>query len=505
MNYGVTSSGFNTKTYETLLNELFSSWGNSFGAIDTDPDGAFGQLAISLSLTHSQLWNILQTSFANSDPRTASGDHLNKLMAILGLYRKQATPANSTIYLGGTVGTSIPSGNQVTQTSTNKVFEITNSVTISLNNCNRFDFVVTNETVGASVGFLLNGVVIKYTVKTGDSKEIIAEQLKLLVLANSVVCDISSAVVDGEKLTVSAFIPYRGFTVSGVTGGTTPKVWMYSFCQCSETGINITPAKSIDKIKTPLAGWSDVENPINGNSGSVLESDIDFRKRMKKASQMGGAGTEYAIEAKLWNNIRTISNVLVFSNRNDTFDVFGNYPRSVTVVVEGGSDAEVGQALYQCLPCGITTSGDISYTVPAQLTGNSNNTTVNFSRTKLLFGWVRVTILEKNPEEVYPSNAEDLIRASVFNEAVNSIALGNDLIAQKYVGAIYRAVSGLADIKVEVCATGSNTANPNLPYGDFVNTDLSYSSGWKSRVTVAPTDKVEWRDAYNSTRIEVIQ
>lgn len=500
--YGISSTGWLSKPYQTILQDLYTRWTSGLGKIDTDPDGAFGQLGRSLALSHAELWDIMDSIFSNSDPRTAQGEHLDKFAATLGLSRKSSTYARSTIYVGGAIGTVISQNSQVTQSSSNKAFNISKTVTIS-KTCNEFKCKIPPAiVVGSTYGFTLNNVVITHVAEVGDDQNIVANNIVEQLYANAVVCDISEAVNTSGEIKVSSFIPYRTFVVGSEVNCTIPWASVYTDCTCAESGVNVTPAESINKIRTPIVGWDYVRNPINGDSGSYAETDTDLRKRLKKGSQLGAAGTEYAIESKLWNNVSTISNVLVWSNRNDTIDIFGNPPRSVKVVVEGGSDAEIGNQLYQVLPCGIATAGEISYTVDPTLTGNSNDTTVKFSRTKLLFGWIKVTILEKNSEEPFPSNAESLIRSALFSESVNTIALGNDVIAQRYIGAIYRAVTGIANIKVEVAVTGSATGNPSIASGSFTNTNLSYSSGWQTKVTVAPSDKVEWRDANNSNRIQ---
>ena len=505
MNYGITSTGFNAKTYSVLLRELEELWVESFGAVDTAPDGALGQIARSITLPHAELWQLFQGIYNNSDVRNAGGQYLDRLASIVGIQRLASTKATAVVYVGGTIGTVIPQGSQVRQGSSNRVYSTDSAITISQTNCNKFEFKVPSVVIqGTSYGFKLKAISIYYTAVSGDDTKRVITQLKNILRSRIVECDVSTIEDNStnDGIVVTSRIPYSPFTVSDATGGTVVKVWNFVSVTANLIGANVAQANSINSIVSPIAGWSDVYNPIAGSSGSDQESDEDLRKRMKRATQIGSNSTEYAIESKIWNNVPNVSNVLVYSNRTDSKDIFGNDPRSVRVVVEGGSSEAIAQQLYNSLPCGIPTSGEVSHTLDQAFTGVSGGVTIKFSRTKTLFGWVKVTVNERNPEETYPSNAKELIRNAIFLEAIRGINLGSDIIAQKFIGAIYRSVSGIANVTVEVAVTGSNDVNiVGIPSGDYASTTPSYSSGWMNRVIGAPTDKVEWRDANNETRI----
>ena len=503
MNYGITDKGFTTKTFDVLLAELFALWSQAFGAIDTDPDGAFGQIGNSLAFTHANVWQIVQDLWMQVDYRTAISSNLDRLVALIGVYRKSASKAQSSIYLGGANGTLIPEGTIVKQVSTNISFATSYDVTLNKSACNKFEVKIVSPVVaGQDYGFTLNGIQAVYEAPSISTPvQDICNEIISVLYANQVMFDISSAVLNSTNngIIVSCRSPFRTFSLTTLYGVTLETVYNSGYCIAIADGKSVIPANSITTINLPSIV---VTNPVNGSSGSDIESDINLRRRVDKATQLGSNATAYAIESKIWNNVENINSVNVYTNRSDVTDYWGNPPHSVQVVVDGGSDEDVATQIFNSIPVGINTYGDTAYSLTVPYLNDLR--TIYFTRVKILFGWVKVIIHEKNTEEEYPTNAEDLMRKAIYDEALKSSGLGRDVIAQKFLASIYRVVSGLSNVEVLVSVTGLNTTDPETIAGDPNNYTLStYSSGYKPKVSVAPTDYVEWLDAYNVERINI--
>jgi uncharacterized phage protein gp47/JayE len=488
MNYGITAKGFEPKTYQVLLNELYTRWEQSFGAIDTDPDGAFGQLAISTSYANAELWEVFQSMYLNNDLRSSTGSHLDRLVFLQGFTRQLPVRASSPVYFGGETGTVISEGDRVKQSTTGKTFALTSGITISNTSCVGVDIDLIDGT-NPSVTF-------GTTVVTGTD----LDSFKQNLLERSVTLGIriDESITDTD-VAIRSYDPFVRFSIS-INGSsvTIPNYYQLGFVVCTEDGINVIPMGSIDTRYDSAVGWNNCYNPVNGSSGKLEETDEQLRLRMRRLRNVSSSATQYAIEARIWENVKDVSEVKVFSNRKDIVDSFGRPPHSVQVVVEGGDDSLVAEQIYNTIPVGIETHGSISVAIADDV--------IKFDRTKTLFGWIKVVINKKNIEEDYPTNGESIIRNALYSYIIRTVELGVDLVAQKLIGVVYRAVLGLEDVTVTVAVTGTRDIDPN---GSAVGTPtdydiLTYNSGFKNKVVVAPTDKVEWRDAFTPDRIIVI-
>ena len=481
MIYGINDSGFTTKPYGTLIEELYDRWRDDFGAIDTDPDGALGQIARSVSYTDAELWQIFESTVLNADIRTASGQYLDRLGALQGLPRKSATRASSPVFIGGDVGTVIPQGTTVIQSRTSKSFETLSEITLALNAVHRFD--ITWDGTNPIV-MNINGRELTATTLDGFVEVLYSN-------ANFIGVGRINRVSDTE-ISVTSYLVLSPIPISATYSGITlDRIYGLVQCRALEDGVIIVPQNTINQINIPNVTCT---NPVNGSAGTLDESDSSYRARIRRLQQVGANATESAIEGKLWSNINGLSEVVVTSNRSDVVDFYGREPHSVHIVVEGGDDAAIAQQIYESIPVGIPTHGATEV--------NVSGSNVRFDRVNSLFGWVEITIVKKNAEGTYPANAESLIRESVFREAVNLTRLGVDIIAQKFLGGIYRNVTGLEDVRVRVGVTGTDETNPDATITPYDPTNIAnYNSGWQSKVSVRPTDKVEFRDTLNPTRI----
>jgi uncharacterized phage protein gp47/JayE len=489
MNYGITAKGFEPKTYQVLLNELYDRWKTNLGDIDTNPDGALGQLAISTTFANAELWEVFQSIYFNSDIRTASGSHLDKMVAIQGFTRQVAVKASAPCYFGGQSGTTITQNTQVVQSTSGEMFKVLSEINISNTNTVGVDL---NIKDGVSPKININGLVIE-----GSDLQSFREDLLLKAVTLGIRLDDSF----DSDIAIRSFDPFKRFAITVVDNSVdVDQYYQLGFVVANSDSIIVIPMKSIDTKGATISGWDSVYNPVNGASGREDESDERLRTRLKRLRTISQSGTQLAIEAKVWENVRDVSEVKVFSNRRDVADQFGRKRHSVQVVVEGGDDNAVAEAIWRTVPAGILTHGSVEVDVD----GSGNN--IRFDRVNTLFGWVKIEILDKNPEEDYPTNGETLIRNAVYAKLVRTVQLGVDLISQKLVGVVYNSVSGLANIRITVAVTGTRDVDPNddpvgTPYDYNIET---YNSGFKNRVVVAPTDKVEWRDAFSPDRIIVV-
>ncbi len=127
---------------------------------------------------------------------------------------------------------------------------------------------------------------------------------------------------------------------------------------------SITPvANTITQQVTTVLGVTSVNNP--DTSGTIVgvpeENDTQFKVRAAQSFALASSGPADAVEAAL-DNITDVTDAFVVEN--DTGATVGGVPaHSIWCIVAGGTDAEIGNAIYAKKAPGCGMKGSQSYVV----------------------------------------------------------------------------------------------------------------------------------------------
>jgi len=118
MSYGLLTTGFNRKTYETVIEEMQarakSLYGNDVNLENTSPLGMFIQLtAYFLASGDTEdpgLWELAEDVYNSGYVDTGEGESLNKAVKYQSLTRRKAEKATGQITITGTNGTVVAAG-----------------------------------------------------------------------------------------------------------------------------------------------------------------------------------------------------------------------------------------------------------------------------------------------------------------------------------------------------------------------------------------------------------
>ena len=125
---------------------------------------------------------------------------------------------------------------------------------------------------------------------------------------------------------------------------------------------------TLNEIVTQIVGWDSINNPSTPTLGKTQESDKNFKNRAMQ-SKYSGVGMLGDVNSAL-RNIENIRSFFVYNNGEDysvTFDDVTIDRHSVLVIVQGGSDEDVANALFKKVSAGC------GYTI---ISGQSRNVTV---------------------------------------------------------------------------------------------------------------------------------
>lgn len=206
---------------------------------------------------------------------------------------------------------------------------------------------------------------------------------------------------------------------------------------------------TVTQIVTPVAGWTAVNNSADGSAGRDEETDAELRQRRISTISILGAATVEAIQGRILQEVDNVTAVTVYTNREDTTDIYGRPPHSVEAVIRGGDPQDIREKLWEVVAAGIKTTGNVSGTITDS---NGDTQTVEFSIPTEQYVWVEVTVDSYYNEEIFPVDGEDLIKQYV-TEYGEDFEMGRDLILDRWIVPIYSNIDGIAGLTIRHAVT----------------------------------------------------
>lgn len=221
-------------------------------------------------------------------------------------------------------------------------------------------------------------------------------------------------------------------------------------------------AGTLTNILTPVSGWTAVTNASDSVVGLDLESDSAFRLRREQSLSVTGSGTREAIQAQVLN-VSGVTSSTVLVNRTSATDSDGLPPNSFEVVVAGGANDDIAEALLLQWPAGIQAFGSSSGTAQSEFFGAQ---TLNFSRPTLVPVYVDFELVTDSD---YPGDAA--FKAAVAQAANAFFPLGGDVIRAKLFDLAFNVagVLNVTTLELGLSASPSGTADLSLAAREQAN------------------------------------
>lgn len=200
------------------------------------------------------------------------------------------------------------------------------------------------------------------------------------------------------------------------------------------TGVNTLQfrAKNVGKVEvlpntittpvTIILGVTSVNNPSGATvTGENEETDAELRERRKRSVSISNVGYTEGMQSAL-ENIPDVTKASVFQNRSSSTDAYGIPGHSVWVIVQGGTNADIGQVMDAKMAPGIGMKGTQSVTVP-QADGSTETYYFDRPTQELLYVTLNVTPL--NGQVIDEDYLKTEIAKMSFqpNETVDSSAI----------------------------------------------------------------------------------
>lgn len=223
---------------------------------------------------------------------------------------------------------------------------------------------------------------------------------------------------------------------------TTSSVTVIASFLTEDYGKITLPYGIVTKMVNNITGFNAVTNLLEPTYGRKRESDIELRQSYIAKSALRSNTMIESIVGELLNNVENVETASGYENDTDTVDERGLPPHSIEIIVEGGDNNEIAEAILRRKAGGIQTYGSVEVAVPGNY---GDSIPVHFNRPDYLYTWLKV-VLHGNKSEL-PTNYAALTMQSLLNDGAEFVA-GKNLLTQLLNDGIYYAVAGLTYIEI---------------------------------------------------------
>lgn len=233
--------------------------------------------------------------------------------------------------------------------------------------------------------------------------------------------------------------------------------------RCLRAGfIGNVPGGTIQKIKNPVPGINGVTQSSLIMQGLDRETDKEFRERYKKSVAKGGASTLDSIVAAILE-VPNVIQAVVIENDTMTTDSDGRPPKSIEAIVLGGTDEDIGQAIFATKAAGIQPYGAVTVSVTDNA-GRSHQ--VSFTRAQEVGVYVSIQVT-KNAN--YPGDGDTRLKDQVIHYigGVDSkglynrgLLMGESVVYMQIPMAI--DVPGIEDLDIKIGIGPNPTGTTNI-------------------------------------------
>lgn len=184
------------------------------------------------------------------------------------------------------------------------------------------------------------------------------------------------------------------------------------------TGPSPAVAGTVTIIDTPVTGWASVTNPADAVLGTDEETDTELRRRRELSVTKQAKGILETILAEVLA-VPNVEEGFIFENSTTVTDpVTGTPANSFQVVVLGGTDAAIAQAIFDEKPIGIQAFGT---TTIAVIDSQGISHDISFTRPTTIPIYVTV---DTDTFTNFPADGADQIKQNIVDYANGILVQG---------------------------------------------------------------------------------
>ncbi len=457
--YGISTEGFRKKRLIDIKTEVENSLktllGNNINLLSTS---VLSNLIGVFSERESLLWELAEQVYFSQYKNSAEGVNLDYVLQLLGVTRLAQTKSlQKDQHLFGDIGTIVPTGTKFSVVgSPTSVFETLNDVTLVAGVNEVQSLTVPAAPISGTFRLKYQNeetALLVYNALAADIQLALNNLSKLegIIVAGTwaggftITFAGNSGKINHELLVVSVTTLNQVATIAQVTAGVPQAV---VDAQCTLFGSIVAPSFSLTQIDTPVVGLSRTTNPADAVVGRATETDNEARIRSEISQQSRGASTVEAIRAKLLE-VLGVTQAIVFQNESLLVNVSGLPAKSFRCYVQGGSNADIFQSIWENKPAGIKPDGTVTGTIV-----DSQGLTQNIAFERPVVKNVYITIRITRSIATFPSNGTTLVRDALA-AFINALQIGADVIVYPQLIASLNAIVGVLDVEIGIAFTAA--------------------------------------------------
>lgn len=447
--YGVTDKGFNIKRLDTIMEEIHADLTEAFG-FDTrlTKPSFLDTLITTFSYQISDLWETAQDNYYAKYPATATGVSLDNAVQYGGIRRAANKRTSYRLHCTGDDGTYVRE-EAIVATNTSPEVRLKNAdeFEITRDAFNRVSIKVASAEVGV-YSVTINGS--QYSFSSPDE----VEEDIITGLAKAITDDEYTITAENNTLTIKDKTISRSNVLILSDNLTTSSVTVIATFLTEEYGKITLPYGIVTKMVNNVTGFTAVTNLLEPTYGRKQESDIELRQSYIAKSALRSNTMIESIVGELLNNIENVESASGYENDTDYVDSRGLPPHSIEIIVEGGDNSEIAQAILRRKAGGIQTYGSIEVGVPGVY---GDTIPVRFNRPDYLYTWLKVVL--HGDKSQLPTNYASLAIQALISDGAEFVA-GTNLLTQLLNDGIYDAVAGLTYVEIYTAYGTSSTYVP---------------------------------------------
>lgn len=180
--------------------------------------------------------------------------------------------------------------------------------------------------------------------------------------------------------------------------------------RAKDMGVIEVVLNTITNIITPVVGVTSVNNSTSPlQIGVDEETDLNLRNRYFKTYANGGFGSFDNILSALYNVVGVVE-VKGENNNENTTSIYGTLPHTIWIIVLGGSDDDIANAIYSTIGAGCGMRGNITYNIVGM---QGQTFEIKFDRPSYENLYIQFTIVKKDINYVYNP---DYIKEQLINK-----------------------------------------------------------------------------------------
>lgn len=465
------STGLQVSTYEEIFDEIITNEQELISSsINVNEDTLLGQLNTIMAARLALANEGLQDVYDQRNINVAEGKALDDTVSWMGIKRQGAVATSGEQYFVGTDGTIIASGSMVRNTGAGDTYTLDSSITISKSACRSITIGV--ATVSNSTAYTVSVAGSNYTYNSDSNataQEIVTGLVALITAATNITAvdnaDLTFTITTDDATDFAYVNDAKLSIVEVVSAGN---------ITCTATGTIQAPAGSVDRIITPVSGWSSTYNPLALVTGREIETDVELRERAVLTRTSSGKATVDSIKSALLN-VTGVSSVAINEQYVSMGDNVNGQPMgSIQLTIAGGvDDNDIAQAIWDTKPAGVEVWGVADASLVTGTATDISGTThsIDFNRPTAYGMTVSVTyyIFDSTSYPATDAEAYDAIKAAVLAFG-NSLGAGEDVYAAEFESSVYGAVGGIYRVKINIedTATGLITSDSTVEPLEFI-------------------------------------